>query len=114
MANKEPENPYQSKSMLKAIPTDYNELFYVKGPMGKGLQMSNKGLHIAFCAGTGSLIFLDLVAYLLIKNSFKKLSKIIPDNMKNLYDDFELHIYCSWENEEMGMGLGLEIMKMLV
>ena len=48
-----------------------NEIFYVKGPMGKGLQLSQRGIHIAFCAGTGALIFLDLVAYLLIKNSFR-------------------------------------------
>ena len=74
--------------------------------------MAQNGIHIAFCAGTGALIFLDLVAYLLIKNSFKKLSHIIPDNMKQLHDGFEFHLYCSWiEKEE---AIGLEIMEMLV
>ena len=35
--------------------------------MGKGLQMKSKGVHIAFTAGTGCLVFLDLVAHLLRK-----------------------------------------------
>jgi len=73
--------------------------------------MSQKGIHVAFCAGTGALIFLDLIAYLLIKNSFKKLSHIIPENMKHLADDFEFHIYCSWEDRDQA--IGLEIMEML-
>jgi len=89
-----------------------DDIFYVKGPMGKGLQMAQKGIHVAFCAGTGALIFLDLVAYLLIKNSFKKLSKVIPENMKQLYDDFEFHLYCSWMEKDQA--IGLEIMEMLV
>ena len=79
--------------------------------MGKGLQMDQKGIHVAFCAGTGALIFLDLVAYLLIKNSFKKMSKIIPENMRALHDDFEFHLYCSWEDRDQA--IGLEIMEML-
>ena len=88
------------------------EIFYVKGPMGKGLQMAQKGIHVAFCAGTGALIFLDLVAYLMIKNSFRKLANIVPDNMKQLDDDFEFHLYCSWEDKQYAMGL--EIMEMLI
>ncbi len=35
------------------------------GPMGKGLDLQNSGIHIAFTAGTGVLPFLDLVAYLI-------------------------------------------------
>ena len=87
-----------------------DDIFYVKGPMGKGLQMDQKGIHVAFCAGTGALIFLDLVAYLLIKNSFKKMSKIIPENMRALHDDFEFHLYCSWMDKDEA--IGLEIMEM--
>ena len=36
----------------------------VVGPMGKGLRPNNSGLHIAFSAGTGVLVFMDLIAYL--------------------------------------------------
>lgn len=41
---------------------DSQEVFYIKGPMGRGLQLADSGLHVAFCAGTGVLVFLDLVA----------------------------------------------------
>ena len=47
------------------------EMFYIKGPMGRGLEMQNSGLHVAFCAGTGVLVFLDLVAHLLLRNVYK-------------------------------------------
>lgn len=39
-----------------------DEIFYLKGPMGRGLDMLPTGAHVAFCAGTGALVFLDLVA----------------------------------------------------
>lgn len=32
--------------------------------MGKGLGLTNFGTHIAFAAGTGVLVFLDLIALL--------------------------------------------------
>ncbi len=37
--------------------------------MGKGLQIEERGIHIAFCAGTGVLVYLDLVGHLIIRNS---------------------------------------------
>ena len=36
--------------------------------MGKGLDIKREGTHIAFSAGTGCLVFVDLVAYLIRKN----------------------------------------------
>ena len=36
--------------------------FEVKGPLGKGLMVQPKGVHIAFAAGTGILCFVDLIA----------------------------------------------------
>jgi len=47
------------------------EMFKIKGPMGRGLEIKSQGLHFAFCAGTGVLVFLDLVAHLLMRNIFK-------------------------------------------
>lgn len=35
--------------------------------MGRGINIQPKGKHIAYTAGTGALVFLDLVAYLLIR-----------------------------------------------
>ena len=46
------------------------EMFNIKGPMGRGLEITKSGLHVAFCAGTGVLVFLDLVAHLLMRNVF--------------------------------------------
>ena len=37
--------------------------------MGKGLQIEERGVHLAFCAGTGVLVYLDLVGHLIIRNS---------------------------------------------
>jgi len=33
--------------------------------LGKGLGIQKEGTHIAFVAGTGVLVFMDLVAYLI-------------------------------------------------
>jgi len=46
------------------------EMFFIKGPMGRGLEIKETGLHVAFCAGTGVLVFLDLVAHLLMRNYY--------------------------------------------
>ena len=43
------------------------EPFAIKGPMGKGLCLKRTGTHIAFSAGTGILVYVDLVAYLVRK-----------------------------------------------
>ena len=46
-----------------------DDIFFVKGPMGKGLQIEERGIHLAFCAGTGVLVYLDLVGHLILRNS---------------------------------------------
>ena len=74
------------------------EMFSIKGPMGRGLDIQKSGLHIAFCAGTGVLVFLDLVAHLLMRNIF--LSKLpeekVDPQFKVLKDDFEFHLYVAF------------------
>lgn len=49
-------------------PNANDEIFEISGPMGKGLDPQSSGVHMAFTAGTGNLIFLDLVAHLIRKN----------------------------------------------
>jgi NAD(P)H-flavin reductase len=49
-------------------------IFTVKGPMGKGLQVSQTGLYVAFAGGTGALVFLDLVARIILSNL-----KLLPE-----------------------------------
>lgn len=46
-----------------------NTIYEIQGPMGKGLEIQSEGTHIAFTAGTGCLVFVDLVAHLLRKNT---------------------------------------------
>lgn len=42
-------------------------IYEIKGPMGSGLACNQTGRHIAYTAGTGILVFLDICAYLLIR-----------------------------------------------
>lgn len=68
-----------------------DDFFYVKGPMGKGLQIEDRGVHVAFCAGTGVLVFLDLVGHLIIRNSLpfvKYNSQKRGDLSLNIRSDF--------------------------
>lgn len=82
--------------------------FYIKGPMGKGLQLQPSGTHVAFCAGTGALVFLDLVAQLLILNCFKHDGKGLPDEMANFFQPgFKLHLYAAFASREQAIGLEL-------
>ena len=47
----------------------HNNLRYaVKGPMGKGLMVKTTGVHVAFAAGTGVLVFVDVVMMLALAN----------------------------------------------
>jgi NAD(P)H-flavin reductase len=64
------------------------ETFSVKGPYGKGLSLKPTGVHIAFAAGTGVLVFLDLVARIILHNSE---IKPLPD----FDDDFKFIFYLS-------------------
>jgi len=70
---------------MTALPRS-DDIFFVKGPMGKGLQIEERGVHLAFCAGTGVLVYLDLVGHLILRNSlpFIKYNNISLDN-KYLY-----------------------------
>ncbi len=44
-----------------------DHVFKIKGPMGLGLNISPNGKHVAFAAGTGILVFIDLVAHLILR-----------------------------------------------
>lgn len=85
-----------------------SEAFYIKGPMGKGLQMQSEGMHVAFCAGTGVLVFLDLVAHLLVLNAFQATGKGLPEEMSSFYSSgFKLRLYASFASRDQAIGLDL-------
>ena len=69
--------------------------------MGKGLCVSNKttGLHVAFAAGTGVLVFTDLICRIGLTNM-----ELIPTEQR-IHKDFKLHLYIAFKNREQGICL---------
>jgi len=41
--------------------------WFVKGPLGMGLDINTNGHNFVFCGGTGVLVFLDLVAQMCLQ-----------------------------------------------
>jgi hypothetical protein len=64
--------------------------FMIKGPMGKGLGINEKssGLHFAFAAGTGVLVFVDLIARMILEQQ-----EIVP---KKINSQFKLVFFASF------------------
>lgn len=81
------------------------ETFYIKGPMGRGLELDDSGVHVAFAAGTGALVFLDLVTHLLLRNTQPKEKR--SNDFSALRDGFVFHFYCAFQNEDQAIGLEL-------
>ena len=85
------------------------DVFNIKGPMGKGLCIEESGVHVAFCAGTGVLVFLDLVSHLLLRAYYKHYvepSKV-PKHMLQLKDDFEFVFFVSMLSMDSEIGLNI-------
>lgn len=95
-----------NKNQIQFEELSTENAYYVKGPMGKGLQIQPSGVHVAFCAGTGALVFLDLVAHLLLKNCFESDGKKLPNEMAVMYQPtFAFHFYCSFQDRDQAIGL---------
>ena len=62
---------------------------------------------MAFVAGTGVLVLLDLVSHLLILNSFEAQSKGLPDEMKFFDSDFKLHLFVAFRSRDHAIGLDI-------
>ena len=85
------------------------ETFAIKGPMGKGLCIEEQGVHVAFCAGTGVLVFLDLVSHMLLRSYYKHYvaQDKVPDEMFQLKDDFTFLFYVSMLSMDAEIGLNI-------
>jgi len=59
--------------------------FNIQGPMGTGLRIRPSGTHIAFAAGTGALVFLDLAAECLLKATGHSHESYLQDDFKFVY-----------------------------
>jgi hypothetical protein len=70
--------------------------------MGRGLKIKSVGTHMAFTAGTGIIVFMDLVGYLIRRNL-----KMIKPEKDFLTDKFKLVLFASFKNKEMQIGAKL-------
>lgn len=77
------------------------QTFEVQGPLGKGLGLdtTTSGMHLAFAAGTGMLVFCDLVARLVLSTL-----QVIPKEQR-LSSDFQLHLFASFASREEAIAL---------
>lgn len=68
--------------------------YTIKGPMGKGLglNMGSRGVHYAFAAGTGVLVFVDLVARILLG------ARGLLKGAESLDPAFKLVLYASFNS----------------
>ena len=74
--------------------------------LGRGLGLKKEGSYVAYAAGTGGLVFLDLVSHLLIKNCFESDGKKLPAEIANMYQTgFEFHLYVSFQDRDQAIGL---------
>ena len=74
--------------------------FNLIGPCGKGLITQTSGLHVAICAGTGVLTFMDLVARLVQ-------SALSPNPQNDEFRKFRLELYASFPSEDEAIGYEL-------
>ena len=77
--------------------------------MGKGLCIEPSGVHVAFCAGTGVLVFLDLIAHLLLRSYYRHYvdCENVPTEMFQLKDDFTFLFYVSMLSMDSEIGLNI-------
>jgi len=83
------------------------ESFVIRGPFGKGLDLRFTGVHVAYAAGTGVLVFLDLVSRIMLHNTG------VLEFGGGFDDDFKFVLNISHEKLEdtIGMDLCLKLME---
>ena len=90
----------------------------LRGPMGTGLDVQSTGTHVVFAAGTGILVFIDIIAHLILRilaaNGGPNVFTGEPE--ENLIDinNFKLILHTSFPSREDAIGLDLaEILESL-
>lgn len=81
------------------------DTYEITGPMGKGLGLTkdSQGRYLAFAAGTGVLVFIDLVAKMILQY----LDAPFTESEELLHDDFKLVFYASFQNKDDSIALQL-------
>lgn len=80
------------------------ERLQIEGPLGTGLEIQQTGRHVAFAAGTGILVFIDLVAHLIYRLAGKKLPPHLESSAIDI-ENFQLVLYTSFVNEKEAIAL---------
>ena len=79
--------------------------------MGRGLDIKTTGTHIAFAAGTGILVFIDIIAHLILriigKNGGPDFFQGQPEDAVIDIDNFKLILHTSFASEAEAIGLDL-------
>ena len=92
---------------------DSDGIYMIKGPMGRGLELSESstGHHFVFCAGTAILIFLDIVSNMILDNSYEFNNQKPPEDVQRIPQTFILHLYVAFASRKES--IGLEILEAL-
>ncbi len=97
-------NYKQAKGVSMRINESTSDNYDIQGPMGKGLGIEKSGTHIAYTAGTGILVFVDLIAYLIRRN----LGLMSEPEASQIDDkDFKFIFYASFPSKEEGIAMDL-------
>jgi NAD(P)H-flavin reductase len=100
-------NYKQEKGLsFKFFETDQRAEYKIKGPMGKGLAPAQFGTHIAFCAGTGALCFVDIMAHIALA-VMGQLSPADIDAGSIDIRQFSMHMYASFPSRREGVAYEL-------
>ena len=86
-----------------------HKVFSIQGPMGKGLCIKTEGEHIAFAAGTGVLVFIDIVAHLILRmlSEYEGYEAGEFSEPKLDLDKFKFVLYTSFASEKEAIGLSM-------
>ena len=94
-----------SKYIFETAKSPQKQAYQIKGPMGCGLEIQTKGTHVAFVAGTGILVFIDLVAHLILRLADPDIGKDLPDRLD--LKNFTFKLFASFANEEEAIAMDL-------
>jgi hypothetical protein len=83
------------------------DLCQIKAVMGKGLGIDTQGTNLAFVAGTGVLVFMDLAAFLLRGNLGLLDKEERHEGFFEANSPFKLVLYVSFDNRRDALGLDL-------
>lgn len=80
--------------------------------MGCGLGIQTQGTHAAFAAGTGILVFIDLVAHLILRladsNVLNTINESVEDQPEQLdLENFRFKLFASFADEEEAIAIDL-------